>query len=353
MSKDGRQEFQRELKTALLAHLNEQNQVIVARDLDGTALSGFDETEDTATATLVERVEAIVSAFTTGWSVDKTMLDLDKDKILRDPAAPLESERDDYDTSKATKVVVYEISTAHRPLTEAEQAKLDEDNARREAQQVQRSTMYRWELSDQGDPPPDGTTIGTLLNHRVWWLTKDKRAIPIAEMEPSHRANLYRLMLRNADAWKEVEFHRFLAQGAPDDVTSSAEYMTGKAWLADKELFQALRKLVLTDQVGVGACLIEWSDDKPVGCLSGADGHVCVFSAGHKKRCSCRCGARPAKNSAAARKAMGARQLAMVEQPLSESASSADRAVRSTAPAEAELDAYVERYGPLNNEDIH
>lgn len=258
----------------------------------------------------------LVGVLTAGWSVDKTMLDLDKDKILRDPAAPLRNPGDDYDETRAEKRVIYEISTAHRPLTDAERTALEESDARWKAVQEQRSTLYRWERGDQESPPPDGTAIGTLLNYEVWWLTKDKRVIRIAEMEPSHRANLLRLMLRNADAWKEVELHRFLAQGAPDDVTSSAEYLTGKNWLAEKPLFQALRKLVLIDQVGANACLIEWSDDKPVGCLTGADGHVCALDAGHKKRCSCRCGARPAKTSTAAERARAARQQALVNEML-------------------------------------
>lgn len=312
MSDKDLERFRAELAERLAEVMLSSKMRMVSLDSTGR----FVEDERTATQSTSAFADDVVAALTRGWSVDKTMLDLDKDKILRDPTAPLRNPGDDYDETQAEKRVIYKISTAHRPLTVEERTALDEQNARRKVVQAQRSAMYRWELSDQSESPPDGTTIGTLLHHEVWWMTKDKRAIRITEMEPSHRANLLRLMLRNADAWKEVELNRFLMQGAPDDVTASAEYLTGKRWLAEKPLFQALRKLVLIDQVGANACLIEWSDDKPVGCLTGADGHVCVLKQGHKRRCSCCCSARPAKGSSAAEKARAVRQQALVNEIL-------------------------------------
>lgn len=327
----------------------------------------------------------ILDVLTADWSASKEMLDLDADGILRDPSAPLRHAGDDYDTTKARKVIVYELSTGHRDLTEVEQTALDERNARWEAKRARDSAVYKWRLGSSDTPPPDGIRIDELLDQIAWWVTRDGRKVRIAEMEPSHRMNLLNLMRRNAEAWKDAELNRFLMQGAPDDVTSSAEHLTGMEWLGQQRLYRELRNLVLIDQVGEETCRIEWSDDKPLHCVPGADGHVCVREPGHKKRCVCRCLARPNKDSAATREAVKTRQelrdlkptpqqQAMIDLMFGKPSPSTGKTVQqetaerfmnlgatermglgtpSTAPAEAELDRYVETYGPLGPEDIH
>jgi hypothetical protein len=310
MSKNARQEFLRELKVVLVAHLSEQDSVIVKRDLDGTALSGFNETEDDATAALMECAENIVSALTEGWSITKDKRDLDKNNRLHELGKPIENAGDDYDAAKATRGVVFEIETPFRPFTADERAAEDAKKAERDAHWAKRHAIRVWldNGPDLNTPPPDGVGIDDLLDQVVWWVTKDKRAIRIGDMEPSHRVNLFNLMERNAKAWKNAEFNRSLFAGAPDDVWMSAENMSAQEWLNEQRLYQALRHLVLLDQVGENACLIEWSDDKPDDCLKGAQGHACVLDAGHAKRCSCRCGARPEKGSQAAEAARKARR---------------------------------------------
>jgi len=250
----------------------------------------------------------IIGALTEGWSVTKDQRHLDKDKVLRDPSAPLENAGDDYDESQAIDVVVYEIETAPRPFTEQEAADKAENEAKWKTRRARKRAIWDWRDGDLSEAPPDGIGISDLLDQVVWWVTKDKRAMRIGEMAPSHRANLYRLMIRNAEAWKNAELSRFLAQGAPDEVTNSAEFMTAQEWLDQQELFHALRRLVMRDFAGEDACLIEWRDEKPLPCITGAKAHACVREGAHKKRCACQCGARPAKGSAAAEAARKARR---------------------------------------------
>jgi hypothetical protein len=356
MDKTHKEEFQRELKEALLAHLNEENQVIVVRDLDGTALSGFNETENDASFVLVDRVKAIVAALTDGWSVTKDKRDLSKDGQLHELGKPIKHPGDDYDEAKATRGVVFEIETPFRPFTADEQAAEDAKKAERDAYWAKRHAIRAWLDSgpDINTPPPDGIGVRDLLDQVVWWVTKDKRPMRIGEMEPSHRANLLRLMERQASAWKEAELMGLLSMGAPDEVWSSSENTPAATWLEEQRLYQALRHLVLVDQVGEDACRIEWSDDKPVGCLTGAKGHVCVRDAGHKKRCVCRCDARPAKKSVAAEKAIAARQEALVGMLFPEPTPSTGRAVHEDVAAQfMDLGATSRMNLNTDNEDGH
>jgi hypothetical protein len=295
-----------ELRVALIAYCSENDLRLVKIN----HLDNFDETEQAALTMLMERAEDIATKLTAGWSVTKDQRDLDKNKRLHELGKPIMNPGDDYDESKATRGVVFEIETPFRPFTAEEKAAEDAKKAERVAYWGKRHAIRAWLDSgpDINTPPPDGIGIDDLLDQVVWWVTKDKQAVRIGEMEPSHRLNLFNLMERNAQAWKNAEFNRSLFAGALDDVWMAAENMPAQEWLNEQRLYQALRHLVLRDQVGVGACLIEWPDDKPRACLHGAEAHVCVLDAGHAKRCSCRCGARPAKGSMAAEAAKKTRR---------------------------------------------
>lgn len=253
-----------------------------------------------------DAADMIVALFTEGWSVSKDQRHLDKCGTLRDPSAPLERPGDDYDVKQATDVVVYKIETPPRLFTEQEAAAKAEREAQWQARRARERAIWNWKNSDLSEPPPDGIGIDNLLDQVVWWVTKDGRALRIGEMTPSHRANLHALMIRNARAWKDSQLGIFF--GAPDGVFEAFEALSPQEWLDEKRLFTALRRLIMQDFAGEDACLIEWGDTKPVPCIPGAKGHACTRKGAHKKRCTCHCGARPEKDSTAAREARKAYQ---------------------------------------------
>lgn len=67
--------------------------------------------------------------------------------------------------------------------------------------QLERALAATWEPED-GPPPPRVGTI-QLLDQDVWWLTKDKRAIQVADMETGHIRNLIGFLQRRADQLKQ------------------------------------------------------------------------------------------------------------------------------------------------------
>lgn len=188
-----------------------------------------------------------VAAFTEGWRATKQDVPL-----LRSGGYVHDGDTvpDPGDEPGTGRMVAWSVKTAPRPLNAEEQAGQD---------QVQ--TLRDWLRGDQQTAPPVTIGLEDLLDQSRWWVTKDKQAMRLRDMTPSHRANLLALLERNALAWHDaINMHYML--NAPDDVwheferelarPDEARRKAARKWLRGKPLVKRLRKLVKADALLAG-----------------------------------------------------------------------------------------------------
>jgi hypothetical protein len=261
MGKTAKEEFQRDLRFALTQHLRANDLVLAKRDLDGTALSGFDETEDTAIEALTERVDSIVAALTADWSVEK--------------GSPSSH---DHPLYEGPDMVRFKIRTKPRELNEAELA-----------EKTERSARYGWIRSDLSTPPPQGVPFSELLRQTIWWDHTTK----IDDLAPGERLRNRKFLLANAG-----KMHRAAAiqlAGCPDDgVVEHFLDEDPKQWLRGEPLFKRLEELIELDEKR--PCGFRWGapvdyvdeDQIEDSCsMSGDYRHQCGRKHSHKKPHRC------------------------------------------------------------------
>jgi hypothetical protein len=94
---------------------------------------------------------------------------------------------------------------------------------------------------------------GSQFDQGVWWKTKDDGWMRITDMEPSHRANAARFLLRRAEIFKWRHEMKMLGMlhDAPDDVVDSwlsREVDQSPAdWMHGTTLFRAMRAALAPD----------------------------------------------------------------------------------------------------------
>lgn len=255
MGKTHKEEFQHELKLALLALLSEGNAVIALRDLNGDA---FAEDEQAATAVLMKRIESIVENLTADWNVNK--------------GAPSGTEHPLYD---GPDLVHFTISTPARELNDAEKA-------------AKQKSFDRWRWihgDDHSTPPPADVSVFDLLRQKVWWDNERK----LTDLTPGLRLRALKYFKANAEQMRNLAPIRYVS--CPDDGVFEG-FMDGDAWetflSGEPQVVELLRLIELDRKRPCGFC---WGDREGVGdepCLmSGDHRHHCGRKHSHGKPHSC------------------------------------------------------------------
>lgn len=164
-----------------------------------------------------DELSAAIRAVAGGWAVKRKHIDRNH---VSDPAPDIQ--------------VRYEIATSPRQLTEDEK---DQRQRRRDA--------YYWQGTPDGPPPPAEVPVHRLMEQKVWWRTRDGKALRLKELDAGHARNLLALLERSA--WDIHTGYLGIFTNAPDDVQAQAYDEDSLEWLRGTKFVRALRKKIRKD----------------------------------------------------------------------------------------------------------